>query len=301
MAVSGGKDSSALLRALTAVQRLKSLHLEVCHVDHGLRPSSARDAVFVATQCRELGVECHIRTLGARPVAENMEAWARRGRYEAFKQVMKDRDLHHLITAHTANDVAETLLMRLIANKELNTIEDSDEERGCLRPLLDITRSQIEEYVVEHSVPFVEDPTNEDTSLVRNRIRRRLIPFIESEFDTSIVWSFAERAQAVADDCDALRCLAERIAGDIGPIQFDALEWVRRCRNALHTAHPAVQWRVAQTLFTPLLGHTISQGRAEALLNLLRQESGRLDVGGGRALEVRNDALFLSPPEGQKN
>jgi tRNA(Ile)-lysidine synthase len=289
-----------LLHALSNVRRLKSLHLEVCHVDHGLRPNSASDAAFVAAQCKKLGVDCHVRTLGARPVTENMEAWARRGRYDAFQQLRREQGLHHIVTAHTANDVAETLLMRLIANKELNTIEDSDEERGCLRPLLDITRAQIEEYVVEHSVLFVEDPTNEDTSLVRNRIRKRVIPFIESEFDASIVWSLAERAQALAEDCDALRWMAEQVAGLVGAIEFDAPEWVNRCRTELHSAHPAVQWRVAQTLFTPLLGHTISQGRAEVLLNLLRVENGRVDVGGGRTLEMRKGGLFLSPPEGQK-
>ncbi len=104
-----------MLHALTRVQRLKSLHLEVAHVDHGLRAESADDARFVQARCAELGVLFHVDRLGPKPETENMEAWARRERYGFFRRVMRERDLHHLLTAHNAHDVAETLLMRLIS------------------------------------------------------------------------------------------------------------------------------------------------------------------------------------------
>lgn len=282
-----------LLHGLTRILRLKNLHLEVCHVDHGLRVGSDSDARFVESECVALGVGCHVRTLGSRPKGENMEAWARRERYAVFRSVMRERNLHHLLTAHTANDVAETLLMRLIANKELNTIEEFDQERGCLRPLLDITRGQIEEYVSEYGLRFVEDPTNEDTSLVRNRIRRRLIPLIESDFDPSIVWSLSERAQAIAEDCEALRYLAERSAGAIGGVVFGESEWLQRCRELLTPLPYAVQWRVAQALFAPFLGFTIGQGRAEAILQLLSGTVDRVDLGDSKALSLRDGALYL--------
>ena len=293
MAVSGGKDSCSLLHALTRVMRLKNLHLEVCHVDHGLRPGSDDDARFVESECVALGVGCHVRKLGPRPPGENMEAWARRERYAVFRKVMRENDLHHLLTAHTANDVTETLLMRLIANKELNTIEEYDEERGCLRPLLDITRSQIEAYVREHGLRSVEDPTNEDTSLVRNRIRGKLIPVLESEFDPSIVWSLSERAQAIAEDCEALQYLAERSSAALGEVAFGNAEWLKGCREVLAPLPLGVRWRVAQVLFTPLLGFTIGQGRAKAILGLLCGDVERVDLDSSRSLSVQGGALHL--------
>jgi tRNA(Ile)-lysidine synthase len=282
-----------MLHALVKIQRLKSLHVEVAHVDHGLRPESSEDARFVQARCGELGVPCHLVRLGPKPPSENMEAWARRERYGFFRTVMREHDLHHLLTAHTANDVAETLLMRLIANKELNTIEESDEERGCLRPMLDIARSQIDEYVTEHGVPFVEDVSNEDTSLTRNRIRKVLIPLLQEEFDSSVIWSLSERAQEVAADCSALQCLADRAASHLGEVRFDTPEWRKGCQDTLGPLPHAVRWRVVQVLFSPLLGFTVGQGRAEAILEVLCGAADKVDLGGSRTLVVRRGALYL--------
>ena len=293
MAVSGGKDSSCLLHALTRLMRLKNLYLEVCHVDHGLRAGSDNDARFVESECVTLGIRCHVRKLASRPPGENMEAWARRERYAVFRKILREGDLRHLLTAHTANDVAETLLMRLIANKELNTIEEFDEERGCLRPLLDITRSQIEEYVKENGIRSVEDPTNEDTSLVRNRVRGKLIPLLESEFDSSIVWSLSERAQAIAEDCEALQYLAERTSAALGGVAFGNADWLKGCQEVLASLPHAVQWRIARVLFTPFLGFTIGQGRAEAILGLLCGDVERVDLDSSKALSVRGGAVHL--------
>jgi tRNA(Ile)-lysidine synthetase-like protein len=279
LAVSGGKDSSVLLHATLKVQRLLKLRVEVCHVDHGLRPESGDDAAFVAEQCRLKGIECHVVRLGARPKKVNLEAWAREERYRAFRSVMRERDLRHLVTAHTANDVAETLLIRLFANKELTSIEESDERRGCLRPLLGISREQIDRYAEENGIPFVDDASNNDTTIVRNRVRRRVIPLLEREFDPSIVWSLSERAQAIASDCEALSYLARGVADRIGQVAFDDQEWLEGCLRQLSPQPYAVQWRVAQLLFTPLFGFSVGESRARALLDGLRGEVEGLDCG----------------------
>ena len=140
IALSGGKDSSALLHGLLKVRRLLDLHLEACHIDHGLRKESGEDSAAVATVCEKLGVVCHIVRLGTRPPQSNMEAWARAERYRALKEVLERENLTLLVTAPNANDVAETVLMRLFANKELTTIEESDRRRRCLRPLIGVSR-----------------------------------------------------------------------------------------------------------------------------------------------------------------
>ena len=286
IALSGGKDSSVLLHALLKVRRLLDLHLEACHIDHGLRKESGEDAASVATVCEKLGVVCHIVRLGKRPPQSNMEAWARAERYRALTEVMERENLNLLVTAHNANDVAETLLMRLFANKELTTIEESDRRRSCLRPLLGVSREQIEEFVRVHRLPFVEDPSNADTAMVRNRVRKRVLPLLEREFDPSMVWILSERAQSIAADCEALQYVAEGAADRIGSVAFHDRGWLERCRAELQALPYALKWRVAQVLFTPILGHTVGEPRARALVTFLEGAQPSLDLGGGAVLEA---------------
>lgn len=286
IALSGGKDSSALLWGLLKVRRLLGLHIEACHVDHGLRKESGEDAAFVAAQCERLGVICHVVKLGKRPAQSNMEAWARRERYQAFREIMERESLTLLVTAHTANDVAETLLMRLFANKELTTIEEADGRRQCLRPLLGISREQIEAFVEQEGIPFVEDPSNRDTAIVRNRVRQRVIPRLEDEFDPSMVWNLAERAQSLAADCEALQQVAQESVQRIGEVEWRSRAWLEGCRTELQRLPYAIKWRVAQVLFVPILGHTVGEPRARALVGLLEGELQTLDLGGGQALEL---------------
>jgi tRNA(Ile)-lysidine synthetase-like protein len=284
VALSGGKDSSVLLHGLLKVRRLLEIHVEACHVDHGLRKESGDDATVVAAMCERLGVVCHVVRLGKRPPQANMEAWARAERYQALKGVMERESLTLLVTAHNANDVAETLLMRLFANKELPTIEESDRRRRCLRPFLGVSREQIEDFVREYQVPFVEDPSNADTAMVRNRVRKKVLPLLERDFDPSIVWILSERAQSIAADCEALQYVAEGTADRIGAVECRDRAWLQRCRRELHPLPYAIKWRVAQVLFTPILGHTVGEPRARALVHLLEGAQQSLDLGGGAVL-----------------
>jgi len=294
VALSGGKDSSALLHGLLKIKRLLDLHIEACHVDHGLRRESGDDAAFVGAQCEKLGVVCHVVKLGKRPANSNMEAWARQERYRVFREVMDREELTLLVTAHNANDVAETLLMRLFANKELTTIEESDKRRRCMRPLLGISREQIEEFVEDGEIPYVEDASNNDTAMVRNRVRKKVLPLLQRDFDPSIVWILSERAQTIAADCEALQQVAQDSVDRIGMVEFESGPWLERCRGALESLPYAIKWRVAQMLFTPILGHTIGEPRARALVNLLEGGSESLDLGGGRALGVSGRVRRLS-------
>jgi len=275
-----------LLFALLKVRRLLGLHLEACHIDHALRPESGEDAAFVLDQCEELGVPCHVVRLGSRPPKSNMEAWARSERYRVFREVMRERGLTLLVTAHTANDVAETLLMRLFANKELTTIEESDQQRRCLRPLLGVSRDQVEEFVARYKIPFVEDRSNRDTTFVRNRIRKKVIPLLARDFDPSIVWILSERAQALASDCEALQYVADTVATTIGPVRFNDTRWLEGCAKGLSPLPMGLKWRVIQALFTPILGHTVGEARARALVKLLEGAVGSIDLGSGRVLRT---------------
>jgi tRNA(Ile)-lysidine synthetase-like protein len=293
VAFSGGRDSAVLLHALVQVQKLLSLTIEVCHVNHRLRPQSDDDEGFVCQQAEEYGLMYHVVRLPDRPSGENLEAWARRLRYEAFGRIMREYGMDTLVTAHTADDAAETLLMRLIANKELTSIDEFDPRRRCVRPLLAVSRAQIDEYVEHHRVPFVEDATNQDTSFVRNRVRHELMPHLRERFDPSISWILADRARSLALDCEALHQVAVSTTERIGDVQFSCLEWLVRCRSMLQEVSPAVQWRVVQCLFTPVLGHTLGELKCTAILDLINKGDSRLDLGADCILVAATTGLEL--------
>lgn len=268
-------------------------HVEACHVDHGLREESHKDALFVAQVCEAWGIACHVVRLPGKPKRENLEAWARKRRYSAFAEIMREHNLDCLLTAHTANDAAETLLMRLIANKELNTIESFDPRRQCVRPLIENTREQVNDYVKRFELDYVEDPSNADTIFVRNRIRRELLPLMAERFEPSIVWILAERAQSVAADCAALQDMGQAVAARIGKVRGSDLQWLIDCQKILTSVPIAVQWRAVQALFVPLLGYTVGEGRARAIRQVLQGEVASLTLEGGGTLSAGSKGLIL--------
>jgi tRNA(Ile)-lysidine synthase len=169
----------------------------------------------------------------------------------------------------------------LVANKELNSIEESDPERRCLRPLLDISREQIDEYVKCRTIPFVEDPSNADTTLVRNRIRCRIVPFLEQQFDRSLVWTLSEQAQSLASDSKALREWAQREAGRYGEFQERSPQWLNLYSEALAAVPVAVRWRMVEESFLPRMGHRIGERVASAVVDALLEGGKQVAVADG--------------------
>ncbi len=286
VAVSGGKDSISLLHSLNRHRRLLKVSVQACHVDHGLRETSASDAVFVRRFCEQLGVPCHVATLPAKPKRANIEGWARELRYNALNECVEKHGLDFIVTAHTANDVAETLLMRLLANKELSGIREFDSERRLLRPLLEITREQVESYVDRHSLEWVEDASNLDTSFVRNRVRHKVIPPLRELFGESIVWSLAERGLALNADYQGLRELVKQKCSEVGDVELNASRWVDRFRRVVEQLPSAIQWRVAQEVFSEQFSGGMGEQAARDLLGALISGKGRVQVSRGAMIIV---------------
>ena len=186
-AVSGGADSMALLRILLALQPEFGFALSACHVNHGLRGESAdRDEAFVRAACARLGVPLrvfHADELAAEvglPPEHAGEDWARRLRYACFVRLCKE-GIDAVATAHTANDQAETLLLRLARGTGLHGAAGIRPKRGCyLRPLLELTRADTEAFCRAAGQRWVTDETNETDAYARNRVRRAALPALQS-------------------------------------------------------------------------------------------------------------------------
>lgn len=295
VAVSGGKDSIVLLHSLLRVKRLLDLHIEVCHVDHGLRGDSGDHARFVEEQCLRLAVPCHVVKLAKKPAGVNEEGWAREYRYMELTRCMERNSLELIATAHTANDVAETLLIRLLANKELSGIRELDGARRLIRPLVEVSREQIDEFARKYELKWVEDSTNFDTSYVRNRVRHEVIPPLIELFGPSVVWSLAERGVALNADYEGLRQLVRSYASEIGEVALEDMGWVRKFVVTVKELPGVIQWRVAQEVFCSLLGRGIAESKAKDLLEMVCAGRGRVQITKGRCIELTPSGLLMVP------
>lgn len=188
VAVSGGQDSVCLLDALNHSEA--SAHLVVCHVDHGLRTEAAEESRLVDQLSSRRGIECVVRKVDTPAImaAEglSMEMAARRARYETLRSVAAERGIEMIALGHTADDQAESVLMHVLRGAGLRGLGGMRVlEAGLFRPLLSVWRSETAAYCDALDVAFVSDPSNEDRSLPRNRIRHEIIPQSEQLFPGS--------------------------------------------------------------------------------------------------------------------
>jgi tRNA(Ile)-lysidine synthase len=197
VAVSGGADSVALLDVLRELAPSLRLSLECAHVHHGLRPEADADARFVQDLCAALLVPCHVEHVIVRrePPWDGLEAEARRARYRALAARARAVSAVRIATGHTADDQAETVLMRLLQGAGPRGLGGISPERGSLiRPLLEIGRPEIVAHLVSRGLGWVEDATNRDVRFPRNRMRHAILPALGEAFGPRVVESLGRAA-----------------------------------------------------------------------------------------------------------
>jgi tRNA(Ile)-lysidine synthase len=185
VACSGGVDSTALLAALAA-DRPKGLRVRAVHVNHGLHPNASQWSAHCRALARELGVQLDVLTVKvARPSGVSLEAAARDSRYAALAQVLEAGEF--LLTAHHEDDQLETVLLQLFRGAGmagLAAMPDITPFAGgwLVRPLLSRSRAELEDWVRNAQLSWVDDDTNADETLDRNYLRRRVLPLIRERW-----------------------------------------------------------------------------------------------------------------------
>lgn len=217
VAVSGGADSVALLLTLHAANTAKrdalGIGLSAAHVHHGIRAAEESDADldFVRDLCAQLGVPLRIHHANVpervAQTGETVEEAARAVRYELFKSLIAAEEADSVLTAHTLDDQAETVLMKLLRGawtEGLSAIHPVVEVPGTrpgkiLRPFLNTRRSEIERYLKQINQPWREDSSNTDTAYTRNRIRHELMPTLR-EYNPSLDQTLANLAELAREE-----------------------------------------------------------------------------------------------------
>ncbi len=204
-AVSGGADSMALLWCMYLLKEKLEITLEAAHFDHRLRGAeSDGDREFVAWFCDFHDIPLHLGAGTVTPGPKGLEAAAREARY-AFLRTLEGT----VATAHTADDNAETMLMHLLRGTGLRGLGGiTPASPGLIRPMLDVTRSEVEEFLAEHWVKFRIDSSNHSDVFLRNRIRNNVIPLLKRE-NPSLSTALSAAAQRIRQDAVLLEELAD--------------------------------------------------------------------------------------------
>ena len=278
--VSGGPDSVALLRVVLELGGSPV----VLHVDHGLRGEESReDAAFVAELCERLGVRCEVRRLSLREGA-NLQERARKERYRLAAEAAGALDLWTIAVGHTADDVAETVLMNLARGAGLRGLSGIPPVRGrVVRPLVETTREEVLGYLASLGQTYRTDPTNLTGKYARNRVRLEVLPRLE-ELYPGATRNLARAAAAAREDLETL----EELAGEVLDIRGEEVALGRRSLAGLR---PSLRRHAVRRAYSALLPDAPPLGSAlvGAVLGLLEGGEGTrtLDLPGGIVAAAR--------------
>jgi tRNA(Ile)-lysidine synthase len=298
VAVSGGADSLCLLDVMAQLSPRMDLRLHVLHVDHGLRPESGEDAEFVREVAAYYRLPCRVVKVhverGRRRGALSPEEAARRARYEAFEQTARELRADRLATGHTADDRAETLLLRLLTGAGPEGLRGIPPVRGIyIRPLIEVFRREVEAYV--RHLPFKPrlDVTNLDLRVPRNRIRHELLPLLERRYNPAVREVLSREAETLHHMVELVEERAEELEGRAVSRQG---EEVVIDRDALLGAPILLQRQV--------LARSLRKAGGEADYHLVEElrrrflegrENPWLDIGPGLVARRIYDRIILGP------
>lgn len=215
VAVSGGADSMALADGVTQLVDEGYCQAHVVHVEHGLRGEEAlADAELVRKFCeaKDLPFICvHVAVQGYAELHKlSTEEAARKLRYQVLGEQAEALQADFIVTAHHADDQAETVLLKLLRGAGTEGLSGMQVRSGkILRPLLHLTRKHLEEYCALQKLNYCHDSSNDDLAYTRNRIRQELLPYLEKAFNPAVRKALVQTAEILQEDDACLELLAQ--------------------------------------------------------------------------------------------
>lgn len=256
--VSGGVDSVVLLRVLMALRNEYDLSLVVAHLDHGIRgEESRREAGFVQDLARGMGLPFEISVADVPTLAKKqritLQEAAREARYRFYEEVRKKYNGEKIVTGQTADDQAETILMRVIRGAGLKGLKGIPPVRGgvYIRPLIETSRQEVEKFAGKEGLSFTTDSSNTKDIYLRNKVRRDLIPHLEREYNPGIRVGLTRMASILSREDDYLDREAEEAL--VGLIKGTGDEFSLDIPR-LKAFHEAIGFRILQKVLALVLG-----------------------------------------------
>lgn len=290
--VSGGPDSLCLLYCLNSLKNEFELSIYVVHINHMIRGNDAdQDQEFVEKLCRTLSIPCYSFKIPIREIAKSKklseEECGREVRYEKFFEVMKQTGASRVAVAQNMNDQAETIIMRITRGSGLQGICGIEwNSKSIIRPLLNITRKEIEEFCALNDIKPRIDKTNFEEIYTRNKIRLVAIPYIKKHLNENIVEILYKMGELLKEDNNYI---------DIKSIEGYNLCINKKCHDRLifnlekfNQQHQAIKTRIIRIALENLLGDLkgIEYKHIEYILKHIQNPS-------GKSIEInRNIAVY---------
>lgn len=213
VACSGGPDSMFLLYTLICLKKDYNLSIICAHVNHNVRKESDAEAIFVQNYCKDHDVVFEYKKI-TEPIEDNFHNGSRTIRYEFFYDLVRKYDAKYLMTAHHGDDLVETILMRLTRGTTLIGYSGFNkmirkENFIIVRPLVYLTKKQIEDYDIENDIPFVTDLSNTKPKYTRNRYRLTVLPFLKQE-DANIHLKYLKYSEKIEECCDFINNITKK-------------------------------------------------------------------------------------------
>ncbi len=315
LGVSGGLDSMTLAFVLHQLQKLGAFErLVICHVDHKLRgDESDGDAEFVRSTAASWDIQCEIVQLGMGEAhdlhANSTEASARNARYQVFERAAARLQISVIVTAHTANDQSETVLMRMMRGAGPRGLAGIPRGRlirenlRVIRPWLNVSRSVIENFASDHDLQHREDSTNTSPIYLRNRVRHELLPLMETLSAVPIADSLVRMADLMRDQSRYFDAEAEMLFFQDDrqeleldlfmqapqPIKFAALELLMHRNGAKEM--------LSTKTFARILSWLSDRQRALTNSDQERRPNSVFELRGGYRLRLANERLRIGREE----
>ena len=301
--LSGGPDSVCLFHVLYQLKEALGIELHAVHINHGLRPGAAdEDQKFVEKLCAAYKVPCDTFSFDVNRIAKEAgisgEDAGRQVRYRSFYEVAekitaKTGASVKIAVAQNMNDQAETVLMRIIRGTGIDGLGGIEYRRGekdsavIIRPLLDVTRDEIEEYCREHDLEPRIDLTNLEPIYTRNKIRLELLPYLRDNFNTNVITALNRLSKIAKEDKDYLY----KRVGEVMEQHVTVKKQDRLCvpLAILQKEHPAIRHRVILKLFERIgLMKDITAAHLEQADRLLAEgkTSSATDFTAGYVMEI---------------
>lgn len=302
--VSGGPDSVALLHILNRLRHDLGIKILIAHINHRLRKGADADERFVQRLCASLELACvtvHLKIRDSRQKG-SVEEWAREKRLAALIRIAKRKKADAIALAHHQDDLAETVLMRILRGSGLLGLQGFLPKREItgfpiIRPFIEMKRKDIELFIKQNKIKFRTDPTNKQTRFFRNKIRLKLLPLLEKQYNRNAKEVLAHLANNAAVDYHYLQREGERLLKKISG------KYPRKNRITLQLAsftrqHPSLQRMMIRLAIDHLKGsmNRIALIHMKEIEDLLKNRpSGSIvNLPGGICVEKKKVHLILT-------
>ena len=300
--VSGGPDSICLLHILNEIKEILGITLYVAHVNHKIRKNANLDEQYVQEFCKKINIPFFAKQIDVQKIAKQnkigLEEAGRKERYDFFEEVFEKTKANKIATAHTANDNAETVIMHFIRGTGLNGLKGIEKTRQnkYIRPLIECTREEVEEYCEKNNLNPRIDETNEENIYTRNKIRNICIPYIKNEFNQNIVKTINRLAEIVTEEDEYLQNQTEKIYHELCEKENKTLVVLNL--KKFNQEHLVIKRRILLYTINKVLGNTngIEKKNIEDVLRLCKRNIGNKYLYPNKNIKIaiQNKKIFFT-------